>query len=335
MPSESSLTDPCGKPHPEKGWPCTRRAGLFHMEHATSGGHPGHVSALYWDERDLPTERQKKKREPCDHSTCGWKPRYYGPDGECLHPAKRYTGTLYDGPGGRKTWLFYSCPDCKSSWKDEEKPERRCNGCGHSKGEGCGCSAHTFVSREHCDRCAGRAALKATHDKLVHHETCEDCDALDPCPCCGLRDEREPEDPPLTPEEEEALPPPEGPEYEPCACGHIEPEHAPDAGEGECWADDCECPAYRPESELCVCGDPSDQSAVHCIDEPCYLKPKPPQPDRRPPVAYAYAVQGHLYEVALPGDATVKAVDGALIITHSLGPVAGIVQARPLEGEQS
>ncbi|MEU3522313.1 hypothetical protein AB0E62_00295 [Streptomyces sp. NPDC038707] len=56
----------------------------------------------------------------------------------------------------------------------------------------------------------------------------------------------------------------------------------------------------------------------------------PPQPERRPPLTVAYSVQGHLYEVALSGDATVRAVDGALVIRHALGPVAGIVQTAPL-----
>lgn len=70
---------------------------------------------------------------------------------------------------------------------------------------------------------------------------------------------------------------------------------------------------------------------------PCYQAPKevlpPPQPVRRPPNAVAYSVQGHLYEVALSGDATVRAVDGALVIQHHLGPVAGIVQVRPMFNE--
>jgi hypothetical protein len=49
----------------------------------------------------------------------------------------------------------------------------------------------------------------------------------------------------------------------------------------------------------------------------------------------AYSVAGHLYEIALPGDATVHATDGGLIITHALGPVAGVVRVHPIEGEQS
>lgn len=61
---------------------------------------------------------------------------------------------------------------------------------------------------------------------------------------------------------------------------------------------------------------------------------EPPQPVRRPPYAVAYSVSGHLYEVALPGDATVRAVDGALVIQHHLGPVAGIVQVLPVINEE-
>lgn len=144
-----------------------------------------------------------------------------------------------------------------------------------------------------------------------------------------------PEEPPLTPEEEEQAPEdeprctcgetaceselcdcdsepcpvdhareaPEGPEYEKCVCGHIVPEHEPHGG--LCF--DCECPAYRTEPDFEL----------------------PPQPDRRPPYAVAYSVQGHLYEVAVSGDARVRAVDGVLVISHPLGPVAGIAEVGP------
>jgi hypothetical protein len=102
------------------------------------------------------------------------------------------------------------------------------------------------------------------------------------------------------------LPPPEGPECTPCVCGHIVPEHS-DALFRHCLK--CACLRYRTE-------------------EP------PPQPDNRPPLLVAYSVQGHLYEVALPGDATVRAVDGALVITHALGPVAGIAQVMPVPSKE-
>lgn len=56
------------------------------------------------------------------------------------------------------------------------------------------------------------------------------------------------------------------------------------------------------------------------------------EPPRRPPYAVAYAIEGGAqYEIALPGDATVRAVDGALVITHDK-PVLAMGQVRPMEG---
>jgi hypothetical protein len=98
----------------------------------------------------------------------------------------------------------------------------------------------------------------------------------------------------------------------------------------------------------CDCG----EGAVHYTDAECpfeqrrkaadeltrlgqEMEPPPPQPERRPPYAVAYSVQGHLYEVAVSGDASVKAVDGALVIQHHLGPVAGICQVLPVINEES
>ncbi|MET9385287.1 hypothetical protein ABZY09_30505 [Streptomyces sp. NPDC002928] len=89
-----------------------------------------------------------------------------------------------------------------------------------------------------------------------------------------------------------------------------------------------------PEDGKCACGEPEAPETVHRTDGPCFVKELPPQPDRRPPYAVAYSVSGHLYEVALPGDATVRAVDGALVITHHLGPVAGIVQVLPVASKE-
>jgi hypothetical protein len=55
-------------------------------------------------------------------------------------------------------------------------------------------------------------------------------------------------------------------------------------------------------------------------------------PPRRPPYAVAYATEdGTQYEVALPGDATIRAEGGALIVTHA-SAVQGLTQARPMEG---
>jgi hypothetical protein len=60
----------------------------------------------------------------------------------------------------------------------------------------------------------------------------------------------------------------------------------------------------------------------------------PPQPERRAPYVATYSVGGHLYEVAVPGDASLQAVDGALVIRHGLGPVAGLVGFQPLTVEE-
>jgi hypothetical protein len=48
-------------------------------------------------------------------------------------------------------------------------------------------------------------------------------------------------------------------------------------------------------------------------------------------VAYA-TVGGAQYEIALPGDASVRAVDGALIITHD-SAVLALSHVRPMEGQ--
>lgn len=145
---------------------------------------------------------------------------------ECEHRNKRYTGALYDGPNNRKSFLYYACPDCMKTWKEEEVDE-----------------------------------------------------------------------PPMTPEEEE--------------------EEAPEDPEI------CEIPHATIEEE-----DACEQERI------ARMQP-PPQPDRRPPFAVNYSVSGHLYQVAVSGDASVHAVDGALVIRHHLGPVAGIVQVLPVVGEES
>jgi hypothetical protein len=214
----------------------------------------------------------------------------------------------------------------------EEEPEPRCEGCGHPE--------HSGLCRE--------LEMPGSPGDV------DECGCLAPAP----------EEPPLTPEEEERLAAKyaaaqaEHEEAGACTCSS---RTLNDLGE-VVHADDC---PIAPGQEPWPCGDCGAQVAAeeqfcpHCSEEeeeagnigfcPCgnYVAPHPfpgcsesapaapPQPERRLPLAIAYSIQGHLYEIALPGDATIRAVDGALIITHSLGPVAGIVQARPMEGEQS
>lgn len=157
---------------------------------------------------------------------------------ECEHRNKRYTGALYDGPNNRKSFLYYACPDCMKTWKEEEVDE-----------------------------------------------------------------------PPMTPEEEEELT--NDPGYD---CANVS---------------GC---AYVAE-DVTICKHGCRVAADELSREA--NEPPPPQPQRRPPFAVNYSVNGHLYQVAVSGDAAVHAIDGALVIRHHLGPVAGIVQVLPVIGEES
>src|SRR5438445_8485911 len=96
------------------------------------------------------------------------------------------------------------------------------------------------------------------------------------------------EEPPLTSEEEEEAP-----------CPHESWEV------GSQWRDD-ETGKWWKTRRCADCREHLDNildDEQHDFEGP--TEPPPPQPERRPPYAVAYSVQGHLYEVALPGDATV------------------------------
>lgn len=191
------------------------------------------------------------------------------------------------------------------------------------------------------------------HLKYVHSKTVGSCNSV-PCRCqgflcdhtrCGWKPREEKprpctcspdeacgddcayvheyettEEPPMTPEEEEEV-------LEDCACGNPFTPGVKHRTADPCYIEEA------PEDGGCTCVAAGDC----CAGCRQYLgdgEPPPPQPDRRPPYAVAYSVQGHLYEVALPGDASVKAVDGALVIQHHLGPVAGICQVLPVINEE-
>lgn len=290
-------------------------------------------------------------------------PHCYDHDPACCHCGKPRPEPSTECEGGCRIYTEPPCTPggtciCGGEWwkhgcKHNLPPEPRCEGCGHTDDEGCGCpprctcgcpkgahmgkprgciphgfheyeasEEHDFVSPAHCAACmrswlppdsvpAAEPPLTPEEEEMVSgrctcgETACEselcDCDSV-PCPVDHAREANEaPED---------ALPPPEGPEYTPCVCGHIEPEHEVD---GYCYDEKCGCVGYRTKPDF----------------------ETPPQPDRRPPYLVAYSVQGHLYEVALPGDATVAALDGRLVITHHLGPVAGICQIAPITSEES
>lgn len=193
-------------------------------------------------------------------------------------------------------WTRYRCDDCGAAWSRNWSK-------GGEKSE-----EHDFVSPAHCAGCM-RAWLPPGAvpgcEGCGHPEHSGVCRELEmpgspgDVDECGCLDDRES---PLTPEEEEELPAP----------------YLPGAAEAEEKLD----LNVRP-----LTGSTLDADEV--------IDPLPPQPDRRPSYLLAYSVQGHLYEMALPGDATVAALDGRLVITHQLGPVAGICQIAPITSEES
>lgn len=150
------------------------------------------------------------------------------------------------------------------------------------------------------------------------------------CRYCACETFQLPEEPPLTPEEEE----------EAGFCVH------PEGYEGECpCPPSCDCCAVQaaPSGEV-TCGWNPVQATTDCDwDRDCPVHgeqgpnppPPPPQPLRRPPYAVAYSADGHLYEAMLPGDAIVSAVDGALVIKHARFQIHGIVAVQPVINEES
>ncbi|MBA2951453.1 hypothetical protein [Streptomyces himalayensis] len=134
--------------------------------------------------------------------------------------------------------------------------------------------------------------------------------------------------------------------YIPCGCGHVQGEHRTFM-EGGCT--NCRCksfalppaePPLTPEEEEELPEDGEDTAQYHVVDGTKYLChegdhycPKPPQPERRPPLAVDYSAGGHPYQVLVPGDATVWAVDGALVIRHHGFPVLGITATTPFRQE--
>lgn len=224
-----------------------------------------------------------------------------------------------------------SCPPCPYLPDPDEcrcGPGETCGHCFESKGSAGSSTECPVVRTEggHCfqhpdSKCCGcgepKPALMCTcgHSRRWHPKTnggacvgdnCLDCVEFrcDHSRCDWKPREDKPTtvlferyEPPMTPEEEEQAPEDERPPL------HPDDDHT-----------------HRPKYF-------GPNAGTRCVD--CNM-PMPPQPERRPPYAVAYSVGGHLYEVAIPGDASVRAVDGALVITHALGSVAGIVQTAPL-----
>lgn len=194
----------------------------------------------------------------------------------CEHPDKRPAGSVYDGPGGRKTWLYYRCDDCDAEWREEE-----------TAGESEAPEEPTLAS-----------ALKRV-------EALEriDPDCIRPT---GCRDKLK------------------------RGCAHGCAEAADELtrlGE-EMEPPECQKPQGCDKVVPCI---PGCAVASRTLHEKLAQAAQPP---RRPPYAVVYAVEGGTeYEVALPGDATVRAVDGALVVTHSR-PVLALTIVRPMGAEE-
>lgn len=268
--------------------------------------------------------------------------------------------------------IAHGCECGNFKVKQEAKPDLRCTcGCLRSQhmGKPRGCQnhafhafrcdhsqcgwkpredAHDFVDGKHCDACAKAWDDQLKGVRMIPRPGSAACEhaykyvtgGVFKCGCGAVALLAEPgTEPPLTSEEEEKiaaefrdadaehLPPPEGPA---CTCGET-------ACESEsCDCDSAPCPVDHageaPEdANKAICGSCyTDHSKGSC--EPAEA---PPQPERRPPYAVDYSAGGHAFQVLVPGDAAVLAVDGALIIRHADFPVLGISCITPLRTEAS
>lgn len=171
----------------------------------------------------------------------------------------------------------------------------------------CGCKRSYHHDKFGCNGCAIKMRGSDSIHAFVpaHAETAGEPEAH---PHSGYRD---------ADEAASMYPEPEAPEEPACRnCG----QHA------ETWFDRSVCaePCGSAHNRCSACGFPAEDCA--------HDAPQVPEPPRRPPYAVAYAIEGGpQYEIALPGDATVRAVDGALVITHDK-PVLAMGQVRPMEG---
>lgn len=111
------------------------------------------------------------------------------------------------------------------------------------------------------------------------------------------------------------------PEPDCAQCDHPSDAHSGERSECREQRDgeDCDCGYYFPKDD-----DPDEPDVTF------ERRPGPePKPPVRPPYAVAYGASGQLYEVVVPGDAAVSAIDGKLVIEHPGLSVLGIVRTMP------
>lgn len=170
-----------------------------------------------------------------------------------------------------------------------------------------------------CTYCAPAepdAAQEAAMDELVHlrqemEETEPEAPEDPPCPSCGQQDG--------TWFDRSVCP-------EPCGSAHNRCSNC-----GAVTGDACLNEVKASEGPACTCQigtwDKFD-SPEDCEAHGPAMAPKAPS---RPPFTLTYVLaSGETYEVAIPGDATVRALDGALTITHG-SAVQALIQIRPME----
>lgn len=124
-----------------------------------------------------------------------------------------------------------------------------------------------------------------------------------------------------------------------CRCGHGAAYHDAKYGDPQCRL--CPEDGERMWRHTFVPADAETAEESEAPEEPTLasalkrVEALEHEKSRRPPYAVAYAVEGGTeYEVALPGDATVRAVDGALLVTHSR-PVLALTIVRPMGAEET
>lgn len=244
-----------------------------------------------------------------------------------------------------------TCAKC-DHWRElHDQGESHCRVC-HAQNLGKVACGHAFAPAEPETECQHRDAYQITGDKLGRPGrrmgyVCETCGEVwmktapeaEPCYCgcppgahmgrpsgCMEHGFHEYIRKSFAPDEPEAEP----------ECPHNNREWAESATRWKCT--DC---GFEPEPPECAlkgaCPVPEHctkgcRFAAQLRGERLMPRTEAEAP-RRPPYAVAYAIQGGAqYEIALPGDASVRAVDGALQITHD-SAVLALSHVRPMEGQ--
>lgn len=309
------------KPEPQGSGPSSTECRLFKANgrHCLTHPYGGHNTDGTCCVCGVTREQLAAPKKPDLRCRCG----HY----RVAHPGQGACGAYWDACDCKS----FACDHTQCGWKPRGEPPKTVlfEKYEEAKPRPCTCGPNEACG----DPCTPAPELKCVcgHAKSSHDSTPCCIGNRNLCGCLDYRPWTDGPEPPLTPEEEE-----EAPEDSRCVfCWHSESQHNLLAQtctvNGE--ASRCGCERFRTEPEGAdkpICG--------HCYTDHaqggCEPAEAPPQPERRAPYVATYSVGGHLYEVAVPGDACLQAVDGALVIRHGLGPVAGLVGFQPLTVEE-